>query len=569
MRRSSTMIAQLGRESLTRIALVFGVGALVIAVYWQSYSSMLWQWNRSDHSHGLVVVPLVIFLIWRCRSDLVGVSIKPSLWGMSAVFLLVPLWILARLTAVQVVEHAVAIALIPAFIVATLGRELASRIAFPLLFLGFALPVSDAFVPFLVEVTADISSFLLSVFGVPAYREGRYLTLPGASFVIADVCSGVRYLMAGLMVTTLFGYLHFRSIGRQLLFAVSAAVILIIANGVRAFIVMAIASASNLKYLGGKDHILFGWLLFAIVVFTFLWLGSRYADKPSMKSGERSADNEAEHSKTRHPIRLTVILVVSMLIVTIRPFLGEYGAFESTSGFAAFLMAVIVLIWVLSSRDKGTHGGNSALGTESFLTFIPAVIAAAALLAGPFSVNSALRVSDASQATINIESIPGCEGPREWREDWRPAMSGAVREALATFSCDSATLNVFVAAYADLEPGKELISSSNQIFPEVWSRYSRGLERLSGVESNNLPVLEQQFELPSGETRTWHWYVVDSHQETSGAMVKARQLWALLGRRPDGGRVVVIAVRNANDSDQARKLLAAAAGQLPSAYRGE
>jgi exosortase/archaeosortase family protein len=52
---------------------------------------------------------------------------------------------------------------------------------------------------------------------------------------------------------------------RRAVFVGITAGVLVIANGVRAFIVMAVASATEMQVLGGGDRIVIGMFLFAVV----------------------------------------------------------------------------------------------------------------------------------------------------------------------------------------------------------------------------------------------------------------------------------------------------------------
>ncbi|MEO1201368.1 MAG: exosortase A [Pseudomonadota bacterium] len=531
-----------------------GVGLLVVVVYWQSYASLWWQWQQGDHAHGLVVIPIAVFLIWRSRIGLSEVQIRPSALGLGVVVALVALWIVARMVAVQVVEHLAALALVPAGILAVLGRELSARIAFPLLFLVFAVPISDAFVPLLMQVTADISTFLLRLFGTPVYREGQYLTLPGGRFVVADVCSGVRYLMAGLIVTSLFSYNCFMSPLRRLLFVAVAGIILVFANGLRAFLVMQIASATELEYMGGRDHVVFGWVLFAIIIFALLWFGGRYADRPSETEADEGAGERTTPSDTRSIVALALALVAGTLIFTMRPLLGEYGAVSAVIGLGLLMICAVVAVEVFGRRRS--IGSDQASGrravSSSGLAIVTMTIAV--MFAGPLLTNATAAGRGGAVLDPPIGPVAGCVGPVEWRENWLPAMNNAAQELSASFDCDGLTVSVYLANYANPRPQGELISSKNRLYPEDWDPYQRGFKTQAGPAGDR-SVVAQLVALPAGDLRTWHWYVVDGTQHTDRRAVKLRQLWALLRQRPAGGKAVVIAVSGARDEQEATRWL--------------
>lgn len=516
-----------------------------------------------DHSHGIVIFPISIFLIWQRRDRLASVSVDASLAGSLAVLVLVVVWVVARLAAVELVEHAAAIAMIPAAVTAVFGCKFARRIAFPLLFLGFAIPFSDLLVPPLMAVTADISTFLLSLFGIPHFREGQYLSLPGGNFVVADVCSGTRYLMSGMIITSIYANMYFRSTLRQILFIAGTAVVLIIANGIRAFLVMSIASASNLKYLGGNDHIVFGWLLFGVIVFGLMWFGGRYASEP-LHSKPATTGGEGSAPTRREGIMLAIALVAGMLAVTIRPWLGEWGAVIIMAGVIILVAGLVIRSALRSSGvDVSSDSSRSNPGLISSISrFTPAVVALIALAIGPLLAKPSQSTTNIAPGSTKVSAVSGCSGPLEWREDWRPQMANAASETSASFSCQDVVLSVFVAAYGAPAPGAELIGSSNRLFPEVWDRYKSGFVQVGAGDDASRPVLKQEISLPDDVITTWHWYEVGASQETSGSIVKMRQLWALLARQPAGGRVVVLSVRGASDVDEANELLGRAADQV-------
>ena len=273
-----------------RVALVVLLVAAVVMLFRDSFASMVALWPLSAYQHAYVVVPLVLFLLWLERNELGAPPLRGSLAGLFLLVVLVILWLAGRAAAVQAVEHLAVAAMIPAFVLTTLGWPAFRTVAFPLLFLMAAVPVGEELIPILLEVTADVSEWLLRLLGIPVLREGMFFTLPGGSFEVAEVCSGIRYLMAGTVTALLFSYFNFQGWGKRLAFTVFAAASFIAANGVRAFITMAVASATNGRWLGGDDHVYFGMVLFAVLLLGLLWLGTKYAEPSAKRAPKPSSD---------------------------------------------------------------------------------------------------------------------------------------------------------------------------------------------------------------------------------------------------------------------------------------
>ena len=307
---SASMNDAYRNQSYSRLAIVAGVALFVVLAYWDSFVSMFDLWQLSDHHHGTLVLPIAGFLIWRVRNRLSTTAVAPDKRGILIIAVLAVGWLVARLTGIQVVEHLTVLAMIPAAVFAFVGPALTSKLMFPLLFLMLATPISDALIPHLMRITADVSTVLLRISGFPVFRQGQYISLPGGEFVVADVCSGVRYLLTGVMISSLFAYLTYQSKAKRIAFVAITAGILVVANGVRAYIVMAVASASNMQYFAGRDHIYFGWVLFGAVIMLLMWFGMKYADDDFDLDADAGVVNIKEGRLTRLPEKVLECLWV-------------------------------------------------------------------------------------------------------------------------------------------------------------------------------------------------------------------------------------------------------------------
>jgi len=280
----------LRRHKLTVLVLV--VAAVVMSVYWQTFSRIVDMWSFQDYQHGWFVCPLSLYVLMKKRDALALTPWRTSKRGVLLASLMVLVWVAARATGIQVVEFVSATSLIFASCWAIAGTDAIRKAAFPLLLLLAAVPMGAFLVEPLMKVTAEIASALLTLAGIPTLRDGQFFFLPGGSFEVADVCSGLQYLIAGTLVSLGYAYVTYSGNGKRILFVGIAAIVLVIANGVRAFIVMSVASATDMKILGGRDHVIFGMFLFAVVLVAMIWTGEGYADPKSenkqLDMGQRS-----------------------------------------------------------------------------------------------------------------------------------------------------------------------------------------------------------------------------------------------------------------------------------------
>jgi exosortase A len=275
---------------MARMALVVVLVAAVVMIFRDSFSSMFGLWSLSSYQHAYIVPPMSLLLLWMVRREFTAEPLRGSIMGLVLLAALAVLWLGARASAVQAVEHIAIVGMVIALVLAVVGWPAFRTIAFPVLFLLAAVPIGEELTPVLMRATADVSERLLGILGVPTLREGMFFTLPGGNFEVAEICAGLRYLMAGTVTALLFAYLNFNRWGKRIAFTLVAAVSFVVANGVRAFITMLVASATNGRLLGGQDHIYFGMVLFAVLLVALLWFGMKLADPAPPKREYPPAD---------------------------------------------------------------------------------------------------------------------------------------------------------------------------------------------------------------------------------------------------------------------------------------
>jgi exosortase A len=251
------------------------VVVLLVASYHETAASIVAIWHRSEtFAHGFLVVPAVLWLVWRRRHHVVQLAPRPDYAGLVLLAGLGFGWLLADLAGVQVVQQLAMVAMIPAAVITVLGRRVAWALAFPLGFLMFGVPIGEGLIPPLMNFTADFTVGLLQLVGIPVYREGTFFTIPSGNWSVVEGCSGLRYVIASVTAGCLYAYLNYPSPGRRALFIAASIAVPVVANGLRAFMIVMIAHYSDMKLALGVDHYIYGWVFFGIVMITLFWVGS-------------------------------------------------------------------------------------------------------------------------------------------------------------------------------------------------------------------------------------------------------------------------------------------------------
>lgn len=290
-----------------------------VALFYPTFASMVSIWERSEtFAHGFLIFPISLWLIWRIRRELLETTPMANVLALPVLVLLSALWLMATYTGVLVIEQLTVVAMIPVLVFAALGWQATRKMIFPLGFMIFAVPMGEELTPVLINFTADFTVAMVQMVGIPVFREDNYFQLPSGSWSVVSACSGVRYLIASLTLGVLYGYLNYQSLTKRIVFGIVALIVPIIANGLRAFMIVMIGHFSDMQLAVGVDHLIYGWIFFGIVIATMFYIGSYWRDDdvtPSMILPAFHVGNVAPRSWQAAMVLggAALILVVAML----------------------------------------------------------------------------------------------------------------------------------------------------------------------------------------------------------------------------------------------------------------
>jgi exosortase A len=262
-------LAQLAFAWIGLIALFFGDGA-VMADQW---------WNSSTYTHILLVPPILGWLAWQRTPEVA--KLTPTAWWPGLIVLAGALfvWLLGAISGLNLARHLGLVVALQAAFMALLGPRVSAAMLFPLGYMIALVPFGDELVPALQMITAKLTIALTHISGVPAIIEGVFIDTPAGLFEVAEACSGVKFLVAMVALGALVANLGFRSWTRRAVFMAVAVVLPILANGVRAWGTIYIAQFAGVEFAASFDHVVYGWVFFAVVMALLLALAWRFFDR--------------------------------------------------------------------------------------------------------------------------------------------------------------------------------------------------------------------------------------------------------------------------------------------------
>lgn len=289
----------------------FGLAIIVLlAAYWQTVLSLVWVWDHDGtYQYAFLIFPLSAWAAFKLRHKLWTNPPRPSVWGLLAVAGLVCIWYVGYLLDVNLPQHFALVAMFPALVLTFWGWRVLWLMVFPLGYLVFAVPWGDALVGPLQDITAHIAVRALELVGTPVLVNGREIITPSSAWMVADACSGVKFFIACTALGCLYAYLMYRSWWKRVLFVALAALVPILANGLRVFFTILIGDAWGLRYATGTDHIIFGWQFFGTVLVILLLVGWFFRDH--IVRQQDAPEIEGRFS----PVRMTIWLPAMVLLV--------------------------------------------------------------------------------------------------------------------------------------------------------------------------------------------------------------------------------------------------------------
>lgn len=254
---------------------------LAIVAYWPTCTG-LWHYWSDDigyGGHGLLVAGLVLWLLWRVRRRVVAAPVQ------SRPLALVPLLTcsIAAATFWRAGIEQLQFLMLPALVFvgawAAFGWAVTRAIAVPIGFLYFAMPTWNLLAAPLQSLTIRIVRLLAPLIGVPAAISGSWISLPdGLSFNVTLTCSGIGFLVQGLAVAALVGELEQASVSRRLQLLAGMAVVAVVTNWIRVLTIIHVGYSTGMRHvLVTRHHVMFGYLLFVLVLVAFTWVARRTA----------------------------------------------------------------------------------------------------------------------------------------------------------------------------------------------------------------------------------------------------------------------------------------------------
>jgi exosortase len=243
--------------------------AIAVVIFAPILYYMILQWGQGqDYSHGFLIAPLALYLIWERRKKLARTPVEPSWYGLIPLALGALALAIGRLGVEQMSMRFAFVLTLIGLQVLLLGIPMSRVLAFPLCFLFLMVPLPQSLVNVvafpLQLIAADLAVNALHFVGIPVLREGNVLHLPRNTLFVKDACSGLHSLVALGTLGVLFAYFFRKSWLERILLVASTIPIAIVVNAFRVALTGVLTYAWGPQMADGAIHQTEGFFTFAM-----------------------------------------------------------------------------------------------------------------------------------------------------------------------------------------------------------------------------------------------------------------------------------------------------------------
>jgi exosortase len=209
-------------------------------------------WARNDnYSHGFLVIPCSLFLLWIQRARIKQAQLAPTIWGAVPLVIGLLMQIMGYIVRIKYVAMWSLVFTLTGGVLLLFGQEVWRMCRFPIFFILFAAPFSNSYLYRLTSVLQTISTVgstsFMSSLGFTVLRHGNVIELPGAILEIANACSGFHSIVSMLAFTCCYAYLFAENNFKRAILVFSTFPIALTANVLRISLLIVAATYGGMN----------------------------------------------------------------------------------------------------------------------------------------------------------------------------------------------------------------------------------------------------------------------------------------------------------------------------------
>jgi exosortase D (VPLPA-CTERM-specific) len=244
-------------------------------------NALLVAWQLPEYSHG-PLIPVLSALLFLRHMKTIPIDPGPHRNRWPGLVLVVFSLVFGGLGILAGIDDIVAYALIlwvGGIFLISWGWHIGWRFWPGVVHLALMLPLPGVIyyktTTYLQFVSSELGVWFLKILSVPVFLDGNIIDLGVTRLLVAEACSGLRYMFPILSFSYIFAALYQGPGWHRVLLLVSAVPIAIVMNSVRIAVAGIVVQYYGLDWLDGFTHFFEGWVIFVaciMILFLLAWL---------------------------------------------------------------------------------------------------------------------------------------------------------------------------------------------------------------------------------------------------------------------------------------------------------
>ncbi|WOI38733.1 exosortase [Alteromonas sp. CI.11.F.A3] len=288
---------------------VFVFLLLAWAVFNYPIMQTLWKYSFDDgtYSHSFLVPFIILYLafILEVENRIHFRSSVSVLWVGALIVAGLGLWV-ATLSQISLLYWSMSLLVLTALMFQVFVFNISTL--FPLVYLVFIFPFWGSLALLFQKISVFMVTLMMSLTDIPVYVENEFVTIPSGIFEIAEGCSGLRYIIVALAISSLYVFLYLRTRKSAVIFTFFALFGALVTNWIRIVLLIVIGHMTDMESSLMTDHNNFGWYIYIPVAIFQFYLGRKLEDKEFETLGSRQKAKFEDQRQLPKRLMLSTLL---------------------------------------------------------------------------------------------------------------------------------------------------------------------------------------------------------------------------------------------------------------------
>ncbi|MDE0865294.1 MAG: exosortase/archaeosortase family protein [Rubripirellula sp.] len=306
-------IVPLDELQVSRKAILACLCLLIGSAVYSFWPTLQWAeatWRiEPDYSHGYLVLPLALILIWLRKDTFPGVKQRTQWGGLSLIGFSILMRISSRLLYMDFLDGYSIVFLIAGIVWLLVGlpalKWAAPAIGFLLLLIPLPYKFEHALSWELQGIATTMSTGMLRIIGKPAIAEGHMIWVGETKLMVAQACSGMRIFVGMIALALFWAATVKRCWLDRIILLIAAVPLALFVNSLRITVTGILFGWYETESSHQLIHDWSGYLMIPIAA-ALLWMIKAYWEQLYLPVNVLSANESLRRTKAHHQERVEV-----------------------------------------------------------------------------------------------------------------------------------------------------------------------------------------------------------------------------------------------------------------------